>query len=189
MDITGIILISIGLAMDAFSVSVCKGLTMKKINTRGAVITAMFFGVFQGVMPLIGYFLGSRFADYITSVSHWVSFGLLAVIGGKMALEAVFEKDEDEGGKEYKLVISELFVLAIATSIDALAVGIVFVAEEVNLLLAVTSIGVITFVLSLIGVWIGHKFGSKYERKAAFAGGVILILIGTKLLLEGLGVI
>ncbi len=175
--------------MDAFSVSVCKGLTMKKINARGAVITALFFGVFQGVMPLIGYFLGSRFADYITSVSHWVSFGLLAVIGGKMALEAVFEKDEDEGGKEYKLVISELFVLAIATSIDALAVGIVFVAEEVNLLLAVTSIGVITFGLSLIGVWIGHKFGSKYERKAAFAGGVILILIGTKLLLEGLGVI
>ena len=106
-----------------------------------------------------------------------------------MALEAIFEKDEDEGGKEYKLVISELFVLAIATSIDALAVGIVFVAEEVNLLLAVTSIGVITFGLSLAGVWIGHKFGSKYERKAAFAGGVILILIGTKLLLEGLGVI
>ena len=158
MDITGIILISIGLAMDAFSVSVCKGLTMKRINVRGAVITALFFGVFQGVMPLIGYFLGSRFADYITSVSHWVSFGLLAVIGGKMALEAVFEKDEDEGGKEYKLVISELFVLAIATSIDALAVGIVFVAEEVNLLLAVgekrpDGYHDLVSVMQTVGVW------------------------------------
>lgn len=189
MDISGIILISIGLAMDAFSVSICKGLTMKRINVRGAAVTALFFGAFQAFMPLIGYFLGSRFEDFITSVSHWISFALLAVIGGKMAFEAVFEKDADDNESEYKLNIPELFVLAIATSIDALAVGIVFVAEEVDLLFAVTSIGIITFVLSLAGVWIGHKFGSKYERKAAFAGGMILILIGTKLLLEGLGVI
>ena len=189
MSITELLLISVGLAMDAFSVSVCKGLSMKKLNLKGGIITALFFGVFQGVMPVIGYFLGSRFADVISSFSHWVSFGLLAFIGGKMIYEAFCEDKDEENGKEYRLDIKELFMLAIATSIDALAVGIVFAAEKTNLLFSVTMIGVITFALSLAGIFIGHKFGSKYEKKAEIAGGVILILIGLKLLLEGLGVI
>ena len=189
MTLTELLLISVGLAMDAFSVSVCKGLSMKKIDLKGGVITALFFGVFQGVMPMIGYFLGSRFADVISSFSHWVSFGLLAFIGGKMVFEAIKGNEEESDGKEYRLDIRELTLLAIATSIDALAVGIVFAAEKTNLIFSVTMIGVITFALSLVGIFIGHKFGSKYEKKAEIAGGVILILIGLKLLLEGLGVI
>ena len=189
MSITELLLISVGLAMDAFSVSVCKGLSMKKLNLKGGVITALFFGVFQAVMPVIGYSLGSRFTSAISSFSHWVSFGLLAIIGGKMIYEALKGDDGSEEGKEYRLDIKELFLLAIATSIDALAVGIVFAAQKTDLLFSVTMIGVITFALSLAGVFIGHRFGSKYEKKAEIAGGIILILIGLKLLLEGLGVI
>jgi putative Mn2+ efflux pump MntP len=189
MGITELLLISVGLAMDAFSVSVCKGLSMKKISLKGGVITALFFGVFQALMPMIGYFLGSRFAEFISSFSHWVSFGLLAVIGGKMMIEAFGKNDDEESGKEYSLDIKELFLLAIATSIDALAVGIVFAAEKTPLISSVSVIGVVTFLLSLIGVFIGHRFGSKYEKKAEFAGGAVLVLIGAKLLLEGLGVI
>ena len=189
MTLTELLLISVGLAMDAFSVSVCKGLSMKKLNLKGGIITALFFGVFQGVMPMIGYFLGSRFANVISSFSHWVSFGLLAFIGGKMIYEAIKGDDEEENDREYCLDIKELFLLAIATSIDALAVGIVFAAEKTDLLFSVTMIGVITFALSLAGVFIGHRFGSRYEKKAEIAGGIILILIGLKLLLEGLGVI
>ena len=189
MTLTELLLISVGLAMDAFAVSVCKGLSMKKIDLKGGVITALFFGVFQGVMPAIGYFLGSRFANVISSFSHWVSFGLLAIIGGKMVFEAIKGDDEDEGGKEYRLDIKELLLLAIATSIDALAVGIVFAAEKTDLFFSVTMIGVITFALSLVGVFIGHKFGSRYEKGAEIAGGFILIGIGVKLLLEGFGVI
>ncbi|MCR4794298.1 MAG: manganese efflux pump MntP family protein [Ruminococcus sp.] len=189
MNLTELLLISIGLAMDAFSVSVCKGLSMKKINLKGGAVTALFFGVFQAVMPMIGYFLGSRFANVISSFSHWVSFGLLAFIGGKMILEVVKGGDENEDGKEYRLDIKEVLLLAIATSIDALAVGIVFAAEKTDLFFSVTMIGVITFLLSFVGIFIGHKFGSKYEKKAEMAGGIILILIGLKLLLEGLGVL
>ena len=189
MSLTELILLSVGLAMDAFSVAVCKGLSMKKLNVKGGVITALFFGVFQGLMPVIGYFLGSRFEKIISSCSHWISFGLLAFIGGKMIWEAVKGGDENDDGKEYRLDLKELFILAIATSIDALAVGIVFAAEKTNLLFSVSMIGVITFALSLAGIFIGHKFGSRYERKAEFAGGTILVLIGVKLLLEGLGVI
>ena len=188
MGITELLLISVGLAMDAFSVSVCKGLSMKKLDLKGGVITALFFGVFQALMPMIGFFLGSRFADVISSFSHWLSFGLLAVIGGKMVIEAVRENDDGDC-KEYSLDIKELFVLAVATSIDALAVGIVFAAEGNPLVFSVTVIGVVTFLLSFAGVFIGHRFGSKYEKKAEIAGGVILILIGVKLLLEGLGII
>ena len=158
MTLTELLLISVGLAMDAFSVSVCKGLSMKKIDLKGGVITALFFGVFQGVMPMIGYFLGSRFADVISSFSHWVSFGLLAFIGGKMVFEAIKGNEEESDGKEYRLDIRELTLLAIATSIDALAVGIVFAAEKTNLIFSVTMIGVITFALSLVGIFIGHKF-------------------------------
>ncbi|WP_028516479.1 manganese efflux pump MntP family protein [Ruminococcus flavefaciens] len=189
MTLTELLLISVGLAMDAFAVSVCKGLSMKKIDLKGGVVTALFFGVFQGVMPAIGYFLGSRFANVISSFSHWISFVLLAFIGGKMVFEAIKGDDEAECGKEYRLDIKELVLLAIATSIDALAVGIVFAAEKTDLFFSVTMIGVITFALSLAGVFIGHKFGSKYEKGAEIAGGLILISIGVKLLLEGLGVI
>lgn len=189
MTLTELLLISVGLAMDAFSVSVCKGLSMKKLDMKGGIITALFFGVFQGIMPMIGYFLGSRFENAISLFSHWVSFGLLAVIGGKMIYEAIRGDDEEEDGREYRLDIKELFLLAIATSIDALAVGIVFAAEKTDLLFSVTMIGVTTFALSLAGVLIGHRFGSRYEKKAEIAGGIILILIGLKLLLEGLGII
>ena len=189
MGITELILLSVGLAMDAFSVSVCKGLSMKKLDLKGGMLTALFFGVFQAAMPLIGYFLGSRFASYISSFSHWVTFILLGIIGGKMIFEAVSEAEQDEGGKEYKLDIGELFLLAVATSIDALAVGIVFAAEDVALVFSVCTIGMITFVLSFAGVVIGNRFGSRYETKAEIVGGMILILIGIKLLLEGLGVI
>ena len=188
MGITELLLISVGLAMDAFSVSVCKGLSMKKLDLKGGVITALFFGVFQAFMPVIGYFLVSRFADFISSFSHWVSFGLLAVIGGKMMIEAI-KGGDDESENEYRLNIKELFVLAVATSIDALAVGIVFAAEKTPVITSVTIIGAVTFLLSLAGVYIGHRFGSKYEKKAELAGGAILIIIGVKLLLDGLGVI
>lgn len=188
MGILELILLSVGLAMDAFSVSVCKGLNMKKLSLKNGAVIALFFGVFQAGMPLIGYFLGSRFADFISSFSHWVAFILLAVIGGKMVFEAVHGGDDDESG-EFSLKIGELFILAVATSIDALAVGIVFVAAKVNLILSVSMIGIITFLLSFAGVIIGHKFGSRFEKKAEIAGGIILILIGLKLLLDGLGVL
>ena len=188
MGITELLLISVGLAMDAFSVSVCKGLSMNKLDLKGGVMTALFFGAFQAFMPVIGYFLGSRFADFISSFSHWVSFGLLAVIGGKMMIEAI-KGGDDESENEYRLNIKELFVLAVATSIDALAVGIVFAAEKTPVITSVTIIGAVTFLLSFAGVYIGHRFGSKYEKKAELAGGAILIIIGVKLLLDGLGVI
>ena len=188
MGFTELFLISVGLAMDAFSVSVCKGLSMKQLNRRGAVMTALFFGVFQGVMPLIGYLLGSRFMEEIEAFDHWVAFVILAIIGGKMIFEALTEKEEDSS-EEYRLDYRELFILAVATSIDALAVGLVFAATDVNLLVSVSVIGLVTFVLSLGGVIIGHRFGSRYEKKAEIAGGVILVLIGLKLLLEGLGII
>ncbi len=188
MGILELILLSVGLAMDAFSVSVCKGLNMKKLSLKNGAVIALFFGIFQAGMPLIGYFLGSRFADFISSFSHWVAFILLAVIGGKMVFEAVHGGDDDESG-EFSLKIGELFILAVATSIDALAVGIVFVAAKVNLILSVSMIGIITFLLSFAGVIIGHKFGSRFEKKAEIAGGIILILIGLKLLLDGLGIL
>ena len=189
MTITELILLSLGLAMDAFSVSVCKGLSMKKIDYKGAAVTALFFGFFQGAMPLIGYFLGTRFESFISSYSHWVAFILLGFIGGKMIFEVFHGGDDEEAQTEYKLNIGELFVLAIATSIDALAVGVVFAAQKTPVISSVTVIAVITFVTSLIGVGIGNRFGSKYEKKAEFAGGVVLVLIGVKLLLDGLGVL
>lgn len=189
MGITELILLALGLAMDAFSVSVCKGLSMKKIDYKGAFVTALFFGVFQAGMPLIGYFLGIRFEQFISTYSHWIAFILLGFIGGKMIYEVFKGSDDNEEITEYKLDIKELIILAIATSIDALAVGIIFTAQKTSLLFSVGVIGIITFIMCLIGVAIGNRFGSKYEKKAEFAGGVILILIGVKLLLDGLGVL
>lgn len=188
MGITELILIAVGLAMDAFSVSVCKGLSMKKIDRKGAFVTALFFGVFQAAMPMIGYLLGSRFAEYISHFSHWISFILLGFIGGKMIVEVLRCKEEEKKGGEYRLDLRELVLLAVATSIDALAVGIIFAADKTNILYSASVIGVITFVICLFGVMIGNRFGSKYEQKAQLAGGGVLVIIGAKLLLDGLGV-
>lgn len=185
MGILELSLIGIGLAMDAFAVSICKGLNMRKINYVYGIITALFFGVFQAVMPLIGFFLGRQFSTYITTVDHWITFILLAFIGGKMIYEAL---GADEGCETCGsgIDIKELFLLAIATSIDALAVGVTFAFLDVSIFSSVLLIGVITFVISFIGVIIGNIFGSKYKEKAEIFGGVILILIGLKILLEAL---
>lgn len=185
MSIWEVFLVAVGLSMDAFAVAVCKGLKMPKINIKQTALIALFFGGFQGLMPLIGYFLGKQFEEYIVSVDHWITFVLLGIIGGKMIFESFKKDEEDECG----FSIKELFVLAIATSIDALAVGITFAFLKVNIVISVTLIGITTFILSAIGVFIGHKFGEKYKSKAEFAGGLILILIGLKILLEHLGVL
>lgn len=182
-------LIAVGLSMDAFAVSICKGLKMQRFNVRHAGVIALAFGGFQALMPVIGWFLGKQFESYITGIDHWIAFVLLAVIGGKMAVES-FKKEEEVSSKENeKLDVKELLVLAVATSIDALAVGITFAFLQVSIVPAVSLIGVITFVLSAVGVFIGHKFGAKFKSKAELAGGIILILIGLKILLEHLGVI
>ncbi len=187
---TELLIIAVGLAMDAFAVAVCKGLNMQKINKKQTALIALFFGGFQAGMPLIGWFIGSRFAHYIESIDHWVTFILLAIIGGKMIWES-FEKDECEECSENKLDLKELTLLAIATSIDALAVGVAFALtyDSKTVFVAVALIGVITALLSAVGVFIGHKFGAKYKNKAEFAGGLVLVLMGFKFLLEGLGVL
>ena len=186
MGILEIFLISIGLAMDAFAVSVCKGLSMKKMNWKKAIIVGIYFGLFQGLMPIIGYILGETFEDVITKIDHWVAFALLSLIGLNMIKEALSkEKESFNDNVDFKTMV----ILAIATSIDALAIGITFAFLKANLLLAITMIGVITFILSVIGVKIGNKFGDKYEKKAEFTGGLILILMGLKILIEHLEII
>ena len=186
MGLLEIFFIGVGLAMDAFAVSVCKGLSMKMLDWKKAIIIALYFGIFQAGMPVIGYFLGSTFENLVTKVDHWIAFILLAAIGANMIKETFSNETEDENDNaDFKTMI----VLAIATSIDALAVGITFAFFEINLLLAILIIGVTTFAISLLGVKIGNKFGSKYESKAEIAGGVVLILMGLKILLEHLGVL
>ena len=185
MSIWEIFLVAVGLSMDAFAVAVCKGLKMQKINPKQTGIIALFFGGFQALMPLIGYFLGKQFEQYIVSIDHWITFVLLGIIGSKMIYES-FKKDEDDNGG---FSLKEIFVLAVATSIDALAVGITFAFLQVNIAISVSLIGIITFVLSGCGVFIGHKFGEKYKSKAEFTGGLILILIGLKILLEHLEIL
>lgn len=189
MGITELLLVAVSLSMDAFAVAVCKGLSMSKINYKRGLLIALFFGVFQALMPLIGWILGVQFEKYIISFDHWIAFILLGFIGGKMIVEA-FEKEKEEQCAD-KFSIGELFVLAIATSIDALAVGITFALIEptVGIGVAVALIGAITFSLSFVGVIIGNKFGSKYKKWAELAGGIILCLMGLKILLEHLGVI
>ena len=192
MGIIELLFLSVGLAMDAFAVSICKGLNMTKINYKNAGIIALFFGVFQAGMPVIGYALGTRFAKYIESFDHWVAFGLLAFIGGQMIYEAVKGEEDDEDSEDDgdRLDIKQLFILAIATSIDALAVGITFaLLDGMSIWFSVAMIGVVTFIISFFGVIIGNRFGNKYERKAELAGGVILVLIGLKILLEHMGII
>ena len=190
MSFQEIFLIGVGLSMDAFAVALCKGLNMKKVNYVHTVIIALFFGGFQAVMPLLGWFLGKNFESYIKSMDHWIAFALLAYIGGKMAYEAIKGDDEDEtSAKGDKLDLKELTIMAIATSIDALAVGITFAFLQVSIVSSVTIIGITTFVLSIIGVMIGNRFGMKFKSKAEIAGGIILILIGLKILLEHLGIL
>lgn len=180
----GITLIAIGLAMDAFAVSVCKGLSMKKINFKKLLVIALYFGIFQAVMPIIGYFLGESFESLVTSIDHWIAFILLLFIGINMLKEAFGKSEEDN--KNDDTSFKTMIILAVATSIDALAVGITFAFLEINIFIIGAIIGVITFIISAIGVIIGNKFGDKYEKRAEIFGGVILILMGIKILLEHL---
>lgn len=186
-----LVLIAVGLSMDAFAVSLCKGLGMRKLVWGHALIIALFFGAFQAIMPLIGWLLGTQFERYITPVDHWVAFVLLGYIGGKMIWDALHDKESAGEGCDtaQKLDMKELVTLAVATSIDALAVGITFAFLQMAILPAVCLIGVITFALSFAGVAIGHRFGARFKKKAEIAGGVALIAIGLKILLEHLGVL
>lgn len=186
MGILEIIIIAIGLAMDAFAVSICKGLSMKKMSWKKGLIIGGYFGFFQALMPLVGYLLGIGFQDKVTGIDHWIAFILLGIIGINMIKEALSKEDDE---KNDSVNFKEMIVLAIATSIDALAVGITMAFLEVNIALAITIIGIITFAISVTGVKIGNIFGNKYEKKAELAGGVILILMGIKILLEHLGII
>ncbi|KIR01416.1 membrane protein [Lachnospiraceae bacterium TWA4] len=184
-------LIGVGLSMDAFAVSIGKGLGMEKVNKKQAFIIGLYFGGFQALMPLIGWLAGIRFQSYITSVDHWIAFILLSIIGGNMIIEAIKgDEDEDETDeKDQPLSHKEMVILAIATSIDALAVGITFAFLDVQILPAITIIGCTTFVLSIIGVFVGNFFGTRYEKRAQILGGIILICIGLKILLEHLGIL
>ena len=186
MSLLEIIFIGVGLAMDAFAVSVCKGLSMKKMNWKNALIIALYFGVFQALMPVVGYFLGSTMSEFVEKIDHWIAFFLLAIIGGNMIKEST---DDELEKRNDKIDFKTMIILAIATSIDALAVGITFAFFKVDLLLAITLIGVITFALSILGVLIGNKFGDKLQNKAELTGGIILIIIGLKILLEHLGIL
>ena len=186
MELFEIVVIGIGLAMDAFAVSVCKGLSMKKIEWKKAIIIALYFGIFQALMPVLGFFLGSAFSTFVQQVDHWIAFILLAIIGGNMIKES---NDDEEEKRNSNIDVKTMIGLAVATSIDALAVGVTFAFFEVNLLLAISIIGIITFVLSVIGVIIGNKFGDKFQNRAELAGGIILIIIGIKILIEHLGII
>lgn len=183
-----LLLMGVGLAMDAFAVSVCKGLSMKKLNKKQAVVIGLYFGGFQALMPFIGWILGSQFQQYITSIDHWIAFILLGFIGGKMVIEAVKEWNEEDivEVKDQPLDHKNMFMLAIATSIDALAVGITFAFLETPIIEAITMIGITTMIISIIGVVVGNFFGGKYKHKAELVGGVILILLGLKILIEHL---
>ena len=183
-------LIGVGLSMDAFAVSICKGLSLQKMEWKNAIKAGLYFGGFQALMPLTGYLLGVNFRKQIESIDHWVAFVLLAVIGGKMILDVVKEKGENEEvcpEGSVRIDLREFFLLAIATSIDALAIGITFAFLQVRLITSVTIIGCITFCFSIAGVLIGNVFGSKFKDKATILGGIILIGIGVKILIEHLG--
>ena len=184
MSIIEIALIGVGLAMDAFAVSICKGLAMRRMNYKKAIIIAAFFGVFQALMPALGYVLGTTFANKIAAIDHWIAFILLALIGANMIKEAL-SSDDDEC-QDDSLRLGDLIMLSIATSIDALAVGITFAFFNVSLLLSVSMIGIITFIICVIGVKVGNVFGEKYKSKAELAGGLILIVMVAKILIDHL---
>ncbi|WP_343249629.1 manganese efflux pump MntP family protein [Diplocloster hominis] len=192
MNFAELFILAVGLSMDAFAVAVCKGLSMKKITLRKAALVGLYFGFFQAAMPAVGYLLGVNFQKQITSIDHWIAFLLLGAIGVNMILEA-----RKGGGCEAcgcadadaDLSVRTMLILALATSIDALAVGITFAFLQVRIVPAISFIGIITFVLSMLGVRIGNAFGSRYKAKAEFLGGIILICLGTKILLEHLGIL
>lgn len=184
-------LLGVGLSMDAFAVSVCKGLGMRKLNKKQALIIGLYFGGFQVLMPFVGWLLGSQFQKYITSIDHWIAFILLGFIGGKMMIEAVREWNEEEVVDVMDAPIDHknMLVLAVATSIDALTVGITFAFLGTPIVEAITIIGITTMVISIAGVVVGNFFGSRYKSKAEFIGGLILVLLGLKILLEHLGIL
>ena len=189
MPILTLFLIAVGLSMDAFAVAICKGLAVKKAGIKQMVIAGLWFGGFQAMMPALGYFFGATLQDYFEKYTHWIAFILLAAIGANMLKEAFSKKDDDEKTSD-SMKAKEMFTLAVATSIDALVAGIGFtVYTRKEALIAVGFIGIITFVFSAAGIKIGNIFGLKFKKKAEIAGGVILILMGLKILLEGLGVI
>ena len=185
MGLSELFLIAVGLSMDAFAVSVCKGLSVSRVKWQHALCVGLYFGVFQAIMPLIGYFLGSRFQHLITNFDHWIALGLLLIIGINMLREAFGKEEKESSSFDFKTMIT----LAVATSIDALAVGVTFAFLDVSILPAVGFIGTITFALSCVGLFVGNIFGSRYKKGAEISGGVILILMGIKILLEHLGVI
>lgn len=186
MSIFELFLLAVGLSMDAFAVSVCKGLSVKTLKPKHALLAGLYFGGFQALMPVIGYFAGSYFADIISSYDHWIVFILLLLIGGNMIKEAL---DKEEENLNDSFDFKTMLLLAIATSIDALAVGVSFAFLKVNIVYAAAFIGVITFILSAVGIKIGNIFGTRYRAKAELAGGIILILIGLKVLLEHMGIL
>jgi len=188
MSYQEIFFIGVGLSMDAFAVALCKGLNMRKVNYWHTAVIALFFGGFQAIMPFLGWALGKQFKGYIVSVDHWIAFALLLYIGGKMIYESR-KGDEKEEDREERLDLKELTIMAVATSIDALAVGITLAFLEVSIFSSITIIGITTFCLSIVGVMIGNRFGMKFKAKAEIAGGAILILIGIKILLEHLDII
>lgn len=188
MSIFDILLIGVGLSMDAFAVSICKGLSVQKVQKKHLLCVGAYFGIFQALMPMLGYFLGTTFASLIDQFDHWIAFILLAIIGANMIREALGKDDEDdESNADFSF--KTMLMLAIATSIDALAVGVTFALDKTNIFLAAGLIGLTTFTLSPIGLMVGNRFGLRYKRKAELAGGIVLIGIGLKLLLEGLGIL
>ena len=187
MDFVSLFLLAVGLSMDAFAVAVCKGLALKKIQWKHALTVGLWFGGFQALMPLLGYLAGAQFKDAIAAYDHWIAFGLLLLIGGNMIREALF--DQEETGSDAVLSFRAMLPLAVATSIDALAVGVTFAFLNVNIFSSIALIGCTTCVLSMAGVKIGSVFGDRFEKKAEILGGVILILLGVRILLEHLEII
>jgi len=194
MSLVELFIIAVGVSMDAFAVAICKGLSFKRVRLKNAGIVGLYFGIFQAGMPLIGYFLGSQFESLIKAYDHWVAFALLAIIGINMIKES-FEKECEEcreesvADEDKTLSFRNMSVLAVATSIDALAVGVTFAFLQIDIVPAVSFIGITTLAISMIGVWIGNVFGAKYKSKAVLAGGIILILMGLKILLEHTGIL
>ena len=190
MGIGALLLLAVGLSMDAFAVSVCKGLALRRATFKAEITCGVWFGGFQALMPLIGFFLGTLFATAIQAVDHWIAFGLLAIIGVNMLKEALSKEEACDCGGNADLSVKTMFIMAVATSIDALAVGIsLAMIGNVNIFFAVTLIGICTCLLSMLGVKIGNVFGSRFESKAEIAGGIIMIALGVKILLEHLGVL
>ncbi len=187
MSIGELLILAVGVSMDALAVAICKGLSIQKLKLKHCLIIGAWFGIFQALMPTIGWALGSAFTNLVEAVDHWIAFVLLAIIGGNMIREAL-SRDDDEGCNP-SLAFGTMLMLAIATSIDALALGVTFAFLRVKVLAAVLSIGLCTFVISAVGVKIGNVFGKKFKAKAEFFGGAVLILIGLKILLEHLGII